>query len=233
MRNRESLHRSQIEELQRQLSEMETKLATKDQKIEHLENQLVEQQSKTTEWQEKFEIQYLKTERAHQRRIEQEQKVSQLEGIVGRLRNKIEKGNYAQLLLGKEVASLGEKLKEQQVVLEEKEAANVRLAARVADLSNLCIQANRRINEDAKKIEEQEKTISECNDFVTAVQKRESQILKFVLDLKTHYEHKSERCLSFLRRPSRAAEIVRDLSKLLVDDGDIGKTLDHHLRQQT
>ena len=216
---------------------METKLASKDQKIEHLENQLVEEQSKTTEWQEKFEIQDLKTERAHQRRIEQEQKVSQLEGIVGRLRTEIEKGNCAQLLLGKEVASLGDKLKEQQVVLEEKEAANVRLVARVADLSNLCIQANRRIKEDAKKIEEQEKTLSECNDFITVIEKRETRILKFVRDLKSHYEHKSERCLSFLRRPSRAAEIVRDLSKLLVDEGNIGKTadqtLDHHRRQQT
>jgi len=237
MHDRESLHRFQIEALQKQLSVMRMELETKDQKIEHLENKLVEEQSKTAEWQEKFEIQDLKTERAHQHRIEQEQKVSQLQSVVSRLRGEIEKSNCVQIVLGKQISSLSGKLKEQQVALEEKESVNVRLAARVADLTNLCVKANRRIDEDTNKIAEHEKTLSECNDFVTAVKKRESRILKFVHSLKTHYERKNERCLSFLRRPSRASEIVRDLYKLLVDEGDIGiradQALDHHRRQQT
>jgi len=216
---------------------MHTELETKDQKIEHLENQLVEEQSKTAEWQEKFEIQDLKTERAHERRIEQEQKVSQLQSVVGRLRDEIEKSNCVQIVLGKQVSCLSDKIKEHQAALEEKEAANARLVERVADLTNLCVKANRRIDEDANKIAEHEKTLSECNDFVTAIKKRESRILKCVEDLKTHYERKSERCLSFLRRPSHASEIVRDLCKLLVDEGDIVKaadqTLGPHHRQQT
>jgi len=227
MKNQESLHLSQIETLQKCVTSMRAELCMKEAKIAHLTTNLEQKQSESTNWQDQFEIQKLEATHIQQSRVEEEKKTFQLRNTVMKLQEQVEKNNHLQVTLSKKVLTLGDKLKQHKVALDEKEATNTRLVSRVSHLSNLCIKANKHIAEDDKKITKlnekmagHAKFLDECNEFVAGVRKRESEILTFVNRLKVHYERKSQRCFSFLHRPSQASRILKEFHEMLLRDGD-------------
>ena len=97
LRARDAFHKDFILSLQKQLETARQQLCDKESTTEHLKQQLEEQKKETGVWREKFELQDLKTERAHQRRMEEEQKVCRLEKCAADMRTEIEKMNCAQV----------------------------------------------------------------------------------------------------------------------------------------
>ena len=86
-----------VASLQRQLEEARQQLCDNNTTVKHLQQQLEEQKKETGLWIEKFELQDLKTERAHQRRMDEEQKVCRLEKVAADLRAEMEKTNSVQV----------------------------------------------------------------------------------------------------------------------------------------
>ena len=100
--------------LQRELTATKQELSNKNATVEDLQGQLEHQKKETEEWVEKFELQDLKTERAHQRRMEEEEKVCHLKKVSVAFRTEMEKLNSVQVILGCQVRSFKEKVKDQR-----------------------------------------------------------------------------------------------------------------------
>ena len=205
--------KSQIKALHEKVAAMQVEMDNKDLKIEKLSKNLKRQQKATV--------------RVQQCRIDEEKKSSQLRSTVLELQEQIEKNNALQVALSKQVSILGETVKQQKVALEEKEAVTTRLVTRVSNLAALCNQSNKRMIEDSKKIAKltdkiagHEEVINDYMDFISDVRKRENDILAFASRLKAHYERKSQRCLSFFRKPSQASEIMHQFWKMLYEGGN-------------
>ena len=216
--------------LQKELAATKQELSDKNATVDDLKGQLEHQKKETAEWVERFEIQDLKTERAHQRRMEVEQKVCRLEKIAVGMRAETEKMKSVQVILGGQVRSFKHKVEEQRSVITDKEAFNQQLVAKVDDLKSLCQQANKKTDEDASIIQklkstinEQNEQLGECNDFITFVREREGNLVARLGQLKEYYQAKrQQRCMFFHRnnrRPSHPAEeIVLGIGKLLVKE---------------
>ena len=146
MKNGKLLQNVVIKSLQQQFAEVQEELKNKDKNIKDLEEKLIQQNRQTDEWRQKFELQDLKTERALERRIEQEEKVIKLEKIVTKLKGEIKKTNTVQLLLGSQIQTFKKQVEEQRFVLEEKQNKNTNLVAKVSELKELCKNANEKIS---------------------------------------------------------------------------------------
>ena len=114
-------------------------------------------------------------------------------------------------------------------MIEEKESVNQQLAAKVIDLTNLCKEANKKIDANASIIQEHESTISdqnkklvECNDFISFVREREGKLTGRLGQLEDYYQAKrQQRCILFRRNHRQshpAEEIVLGIGKLLVKE---------------
>ena len=215
--------------LQRELAATKQDLSNKNATVDDVRGQLEHQKKETEEWVEKFEfLQDLKT--AHQRRMEVEEKVYQIDKMAVALRSEVEKMSSVQDILDGQVRSFKQKVEDQRAVIKEKEAVNQQLITKIDDLSGLCQQANKKVDLDASVIQKHESTIKEqnqklgeCNDFITFVREREVKIAARLGQLEEYYEAKRHQSCMFLRRNNRrpshpAEDIVLDIGKLLVKD---------------
>ena len=230
LREKAVLQSNIILALQRELAATKQELSIKNATVEGLQGQLEHQKKETEEWVEKFELQDLKTERAHQRRIEEEQKVYRLEKVALALRAEMEKMNSVQVILGGQVRSFKQKVEDQRSVIEDKEIVNQQLAAKVNDLTILCQEANTKTDIDASiiralksTVDEQNQKLSECNDFITFVREREGKLSERLGQLEEYYQAKRhQRCMLFRQNNRRqshpAEEIILCIGKLLVKE---------------
>ena len=230
LREKAVLHDNIITTLKTELRAARLELSNKSIIVDNLQTQLQQQKEKTSEWMEKFELQDLKTERAHQRRMEVEDKMIHTEKVASMLRAEMEKMNSVQVLLGGEIRSIKQKVEDQRLVIEHSEDVNRQLVAKVDNLTSLCRDANKKIDADAlviqahkSVIDEQKKELSECNDFITFVREREETLVARLGHLEEYYQAKrQQRCMLFRkdnRRQVHPAEaIVLGIKKLLVKE---------------
>ena len=214
--------------LQRELAATKQDLSKKNATVDDLQGQLEHQKKETEKWVESFGLQDLKT--AHQRRMEVEKKVYQIDKMAVALRSEVEKMSSVQDILDDQVRSFKQKVEDQRAVIKEKEAVSQQLTSKIDDLKSLCQEANKKVNSDASVIQKHESTIKEqnqklgeCNDFITFVREREVKIVAQLGQLEEYYEAKRHRSCMFLRRNNRrlshpAEDIVLGIGKLLVKD---------------
>ena len=230
LREKSVLQKNIIAALQMELKAVRQELSNKNATVDDLQTQLKHQKQETSDWMEKFELQDLKTERAHQRRMEVEDKIVGTEKAASTLRAEMEKMSSVQVLLGGQVRSFKQKVEDQSLVIEKTKGVNQQLVAKVDNLTSLCREANKRIDNDAlviqahqSTINEQKKELSECNDFITFVREREQTLVARLGYLEEYYEDKRhQRCMLFRkdnRRQIHPAEaIVLGIGKLLVKE---------------
>ena len=230
LRQEAVLHSNIIATLQIELKAAQKELSNKNAIVDDLQTKLQKQKKETSEWMEKFELQDLKTERAHQRRMEIEETVARTEKVSSALRVEMEKMRSVQVLLGGEVRSLKQKVEDQRFVIEQTEDVNRQLVAKVDKLTSLCREANKKIDGDALvikahkcTIDDQKKELGECNDFITFVREREETLVARLGHLEEYYQAKRhQRCMLFRkdnRRQVHPAEaIVLGIGKLLVKE---------------
>lgn len=132
LREKSVLQNNIVATLQKELKVSRLELSNKNTTVNDLQTQLKDQKKSTEEWIEKFELQDLKTERAHQRRMEADEKVARLEKITVALRAELTKANSVQLLLGGKIRSLKQKVADQRSVIEQLGATNLNLLVKVS-----------------------------------------------------------------------------------------------------
>ena len=216
--------------LQRELAATKQDLSNKNAAVKDLRGQLEHQKKETENWVEKFELRDLKSERVHQRRMEVEEKVYQIDKMAVALRSEVEKMSSVQDILDDQVRSFKQKVEDQRAVIKEKEAVNQQLISKIADLKGLCQEANKKEDLDATVIQKHESTmkeqnqkLGECNDFITFVREREVKIVARLGQLEEYYQAKRHQSCMFLRRNNRrpshpAEDIVLGIGKLLANN---------------
>ena len=216
--------------LQRELRAAQLELSNKNTTVDDLQTQLRQQKQETAQWMKKFELQDLKTERAHQRHMEVKINMIRTEKEASTLRAETEKMRSVQVLLGGQVRSFKQKVEDQRSVIEQTEDVNRQLVAKVDNLKKLCREANKRIGDDAlvvqaheSRINEQKKELGECNDFITFVREREETLVTRLGHLEEYYEAKRHQRCMFFRKDNRrqvhpAEAIILGIGKLLVKE---------------
>ena len=132
LRQKAVLSKNIITALQKELEASRQQLSDRNATVSDLQTQLQHQRKETSEWMEKLELQDLKTERAHQRRMEADEKVACLDKTATALRAELTKANSVQVLLGGEVKSLKQKVADQRSVIEQTGAVNLELLVKVS-----------------------------------------------------------------------------------------------------
>ena len=132
LRQKAVLSKNIIAALQKELEASRQQLSDRNATVSDLQTQLQHQKKETSEWMEKCELQDLKTERAHQRRMEADEKVACLDKTTTALRAELTKANSVQVLLGGEVRSLKQKVADQRSVIEQTGAVNLDLLVKVS-----------------------------------------------------------------------------------------------------
>ena len=131
LRQKSVLQSNIIAALRKELEASRKELLDKNSTVNDLQTKLNDQKKTTEEWVDKFELQDLKTERAHQRRMEADEKVSRLEKMADALRAELKKANSVQILLCGEVRSLKQKVADQRSVIELTGSVNLDLLVKV------------------------------------------------------------------------------------------------------
>ena len=225
LKYKDSVQKLEIAALWKKLLALEQHLESKDEKIEQLEIELKEQKCETKQFEDKFEIQALKTERAHQVRMEAEDKVVQLRRMVGNLKSDIGKCDFARTILIKQRSTLEKKVKEQDSALKQSAFDNEKLIAKVADLKDLCKRAEKRIDADDIKIAKLNDTVAsqkaslDLRDlFAASVEKRDAKIKSCLDQIVDHYERKSNsRCFFITKRQrkNRGFSLIEELKHVV------------------
>ena len=225
LKYKDSVQKLEIAALGKKLLALEQHLESKDEKIEQLEIELKEQKCETKQFEEKFEIQALKTERAHEVRIEADVKAAQLERIVGKLKTEIMKNSSARIILINQRSTLEQKVKEQDSALQQFATVNEELDAKVADLTDLCKRAEKRIDADDIKIAKLKKSVAShkasldlCDQFAASVEKRDAKIKSCLDQIVDHYERKfNSRCFFITKRQrkNRGFSLIEELKHVV------------------
>lgn len=124
----------------------------KDAQIHELKEEIEKHKSTSRVWEQQFELQDLKTERAHQRRIEEEEKVKNLERKCEKFRKELVTTSNRRKFFETRTRCLQSRIEDERIELEEKDMNLGEMKTKLGGLNELVRRANEKVRKDHETI---------------------------------------------------------------------------------
>ena len=219
---------STIENLRKQIAEMQEKFAQNQNYTQALEEKLEVQTQKANELEGKCEEREQKIVEVTKECVKQEERVNKMKELSTEMLEELDQADH-------KIQTLEVRVDEQADFIKQKELANKKLSRQVQHLKESCKAAEKRSSKAFEKIKElkstvfrQQSTIKVYEDFKSRFQARENKILLKLEALEMYQNGKSQsRIFSSFRRPSQSQWLVKNISALF--ENNILSNVETHL----